>query len=113
MKHYINDKGQIDTNPLYYDGKCVVNPTEQDYLAAGYHEYVPPTPTPYLPTYAELVERYIREHGYPTYGAELAVLNNYAQDPATYAQAYADYMQVRIDAKEWAEEQPHRYSDTD
>lgn len=108
MKHFINDKGQIDTNPLYYDGKCVVNPTEADYIAAGYHEYIPPTPEPILPTYSELVEQYIRENGYPTYGAELAVLNNYAEDKEQYADAYAQYVETRHYAKEWANEQPHR-----
>ena len=67
-----------------------------------------PEPEPYVPTYAELVEQYIREHGYPTYGAELAALNNYAENPSEYLEAWQTYMGVRHEAKEWASEQPHR-----
>lgn len=93
---------------LLIGGVWVSNPTLEAFYADGWEDYIEPVPEPILPTYAELVEQYIREHGYPTYGAELAILNNYAQDPTTYAQAYADYMQVRVDAKTWAESEPHR-----
>lgn len=88
--------------------RMVSNPLLVDFLADGWEEYIAPVPEPYIPTYAELVEQYIREHGYETYGAELAIINNYAQDPTTYADAYAAYMQTRVDAKEWAEQQKHR-----
>lgn len=93
---------------LIIDGDWVSNPTLEDFLADGWREYIAPVPYPYIPTYAELVEQYIREHGYPTYGAELAIINNYTQDPTTYADAYAVYMQTRVDAKTWAENQPRR-----
>lgn len=86
----------------------VANPTLEEFYADGWCDYIAPVPEPYIPTYAELVEEYIREHGFETYGAELAVINNYAQDPTTYADAYAAYMQTRVDAKEWADKQPHR-----
>ena len=89
----------------------VMNPTLEQFLADGWQEYVeptPPAPTPYVPTYSELVERYIREHGYPTYGAELAILNNYAEDKEQYAEAYEQYVATRHAAKEWANEQNHR-----
>lgn len=89
-------------------GRWVSNPPLADFLADGWREWIAPVPEPYIPTYAELVEQYIREHGYPTYGAELAVLNNYADNPATYLEAWQTYMGVRHDAKEWAEQQPHR-----
>ena len=92
-------------------GVWVSNPTLAAFLAEGWQEYKVPEPEQYTPTYAELVEQYIREHGYPTYGAELAVLNNHAADPDTYATAYADYMQTRQAAKEWANSQPHREED--
>lgn len=88
--------------------KWIANPTIATFLADGWQEYIAPIPEPYIPTYAELVEQYIREHGYPTYGAELAVINNYSQNPTTYSDTYATYMQVRVDAKIWAENQPHR-----
>lgn len=89
-------------------GEWVANPTLEAFLADGWRVYIAPVPEPYIPTYAELVEQYIREHGFETYGAELAIINNYAQDPTTYADAYAAYMQTRVDAKAWASEQPHR-----
>lgn len=93
-------------------GRWVSNPLLTDIIADGWTEYTPPAPEQYTPTYAELVEQYIREHGYPTYGAELAVLNNHAADPDAYAAAYADYMQTRQAAKEWANAQPHREENT-
>lgn len=102
MKHYINDKGQIDTNPLYYDGKCVVNPTEADYLAAGYHEYIPPTPEPILPSIEELVEGKLRERY--TINQEFEVNRKRDTEPQAF-QAYYDYVEECI---EWANEQPHR-----
>lgn len=101
----VNDR-VMDT--LQIGGEWVANPTIAAFLADGWREYIPPVPEPYIPTYAELVEQYIREHGFETYGAEIAVINNYAQDPTTYADAYASYMQTRVDAKEWANKQPHR-----
>lgn len=93
---------------LQIGGEWVANPTLAAFLADGWREYIAPVPEPYIPTYAELVEQYIREHGFETYGAELAVINNYTQDPTTYAEAYAMYMQTRVDAKEWAKSQEHR-----
>ena len=114
-KQYIKD-GVVRRFKIV-DGKVlttignIVNPTIEEFLADGWQEYVPPTPptpTPYVPTYSELVEQYIRENGYPTYGAELAVLNNYAEDKEQYADAYAQYVETRHYAKEWAEQQPHR-----
>lgn len=88
----------------------IYSPSDEQMVAAGWtiEEIIDPIPEPYIPTYAELVEQYIREHGYPTYGAELAVLNNYATDPTTYADAFAAYQQTRKDAKAWADTQPHR-----
>lgn len=89
-------------------GRWVSNPLLVDFLADGWREYIEPIPEPILPTYAELVEQYIREHGYLTYGAELAVLNNYSEDPVKYLEDYQIYQGVRHEAKIWANEQPHR-----
>lgn len=111
-KIYINSEGKQVARPksLVIGTNTYVPPTDEQLVSAGYEirEIIDPIPEPYIPTYAELVEQYIREHGYETYGAEIAVINNYAQDPTTYADAYAAYMQTRVDAKEWAETQPHR-----
>lgn len=98
---------------LEIGGVWVSNPTLEAFYADGWQDYTPPAPEPYIPTYAELVEQYIREHGYETYGAELAIINNYAIDPTTYEDAYAAYMQTRVDAKNWANQQPHREEDSD
>lgn len=89
-------------------GAYICNPMLDTLYADGWEDWIVPVPEPYVPTYAELVEQYIREHGYETYGAELAVINNYAADPTTYADEYAAYQAVRADAKEWANNQPHR-----
>lgn len=93
---------------LEIGGEWVSNPTLEAFYADGWQDWIVPVPEPYIPTYAELVEQYIREHGYPTYGAELAVLNNYAENPAEYLEAWQTYMGVRHEAKELAENQPHR-----
>lgn len=111
-KIYIDQKGNQVPRPksLVINNTTYVPPTDEQLVEAGYEirEIIDPIPEPYIPTYAELVEQYIREHGYPTYGAELAVLNNYAENPAEYLEAWQAYMGVRHEAKEWANEQPHR-----
>jgi len=89
-------------------GRMVSNPTLQQFYADGWKECIAPVPEPYIPTYAELVEQYIREHGYETYGAELAIINNYSENPSEYLEAWQHYQGVRHDAKEWAQTQPHR-----
>ncbi len=89
-------------------GAFVCNPMLETLYADGWQDWIVPVPEPILPTYAELVEQYIREHGYETYGAELAIINNYAADPATYAEDYDAYQAARAAAKEWANNQPHR-----
>lgn len=121
-QEYINKEGviraftvigdKVMTN-IYIDDRLVCNPTLDQFLNSGWSVYVKPdvptsVPEPYIPLYSELVERYIREHGYKTYGAELAVINNYAVDKKSHQEAYDHYMQVREEAKTWASEQPHR-----
>lgn len=122
MKQQFIKQGVISTHDVE-DGKVITtvlvgnswvsNPTIEAFHAAGWEDYTPEPVeeaevVPYVPTYAELVEEYIRQNGYPTYGAELAVLNNYAEDSVAYADAYAAYMQVRRDAKAWASSQNYR-----
>ena len=102
----VADDRVMDT--LQIGGEWVANPTLEAFLSDGWREYIAPVPEPYIPTYAELVEQYIREHGYPTYGAEFAVLNNYAENPAEYMEEWQIYIGVRHDAKTWAETQPHK-----
>lgn len=115
-KSYIKDgkvrSFQVDDERVYttleIGGQWVSNPTLTDFLADGWSEYIAPVPEPYIPTYAELVEQYIREHGYETYGAELAVLNNYSENPSEYLESWQHYQGVRHEAKIWAQSQPHR-----
>ena len=114
-KIYINSEGKQVARPksLVVGTSTYVPPTDEQLVSAGYEirEIIDPIPESYIPTYAELVEQYIREHGYPTYGAELAVLNNYAENPSEYLEAWQTYMGVRHEAKIWAESQPHREED--
>lgn len=111
-KIYINSEGKQVARPksLVIGTSTYVPPTDEQLVLAGYEirEIIDPIPEPYIPIYAELVEQYIREHGYETYGAELAVLNNYAENPSEYLEAWQTYMDVRHEAKIWAESQPHR-----
>lgn len=111
-KIYIDPNGKQVPRPksLVIDNTTYVPPTDEQLVAVGYEirEIIDPAPEPYIPTYSELVEQYIRENGYPTYGAELAVINNYTQDPIAYAEAYATYMQTRVDAKQYAQTHPYR-----
>lgn len=115
-KSYIKDgkvrSFQVDDERVYatleIGGQWVSNPTLTDFFADGWREYIAPVPEPYIPTYAELVEQYIREHGYETYGAELAVLNNYSENPSEYLESWQHYQGVRHEAKIWAQSQPHR-----
>ena len=90
----------IQVNNLY-----VSCPSLEMFLSQGW-EIVEPTPeeqTEYNPTRSEVIESYIREHGYPTYGAELAVINNYTESPAEYLDDWQAYMGVRRAAKEYAD----------
>ena len=110
---YKVENGRVCTT-IKINGIWISNPTLESFYAEGWEDYIEPapepkpTPEPHIPTYAELVEQYIREHGYPTYGAELAIINNYTTNPTEYEQSYAQYIQTRADAKIWASEQPHR-----
>lgn len=88
----------------------VSNPSLELFLSQGWEifEELPVQvqvvePKPYIPTRSEVIEQYIREHGYPTYGAELAVLNNYAENPSEYLDEWQTYMSVRHAAKAYAD----------
>ena len=69
---------EIDNKKVFFDGilkingKQIINPSEEQILADGWQEYIPPVAEPYKPSYEELVEQYIRER----YGVsdELAIL---------------------------------------
>lgn len=87
----------------------ITNPTLETFLNQGWEIIEEPVAEviesiPYVPTRSEVIEEYIREHGYSTYGAELAVINNYMQNPSEYTEEYNSYIQTRIDAKEFADE---------
>lgn len=48
---WVDDNGNYFHNPLYYNGRMIFNPTDEQLIAAGYHQYVPPPvpPTPPVP----------------------------------------------------------------
>lgn len=107
MKKYVDHNGNMSPCSIVVEGIEIKNPTEEQYVAAGFYEYVHPVLVPALPTYDELVTEYIRGNGYPTYDDELSILNNYAENPTEYLDAWQSYTSVRNSAKEWAKEQPH------
>jgi len=45
---WVDDNGNFFHNPLYYNNRMIFNPTAEQLIAAGYHQYVPPPvpPTP-------------------------------------------------------------------
>ena len=43
---WVDDNGNFFHNPLYYNGRMIFNPPAELLIEAGYHECVPPTPTP-------------------------------------------------------------------
>ena len=114
-KYYLNGEEVSRPKKVKINGVTFYSPSDALIIQAGYEirevedEQPTPTPTPNpqpsTKTYEEYVEQYIREHGYPTYGAEFAVLNNYAVNPETAAQEYVTYQGVRQDAKTWAHNQ--------
>ena len=59
IKYFIV-KGNKVIATVLIAGKYVSNPTMEEFLNEGWREYISPVPEPYIPTYAELVEQYIR-----------------------------------------------------
>lgn len=58
MKRYYKEEDGTKiwfSGVLKYDGRQIINPSEEQLLAAGYVEYVPPTPE--APTEEELLEK--------------------------------------------------------
>lgn len=99
--------GRVMTSIVIGENR-VSNPSLELFLSQGWEVVEEPPvqvvePEPYIPTRSEVIEQYIREHGYPTYGAELAVLNNYAENPAEYLDEWQAYMGVRHAAKAYAD----------
>ena len=45
MERYINDKNEFAPSNIVIDGALVMNPTEEQLIAAGYHKYVAPEKT--------------------------------------------------------------------
>lgn len=45
MERYINDKNEFAPSNIVIDGILVMNPTEEQLIAAGYHKYVAPEKT--------------------------------------------------------------------
>ena len=92
MKRYTNNEGKT-----YYEGRPMIHrvseteiwsgvPTADQLTAWGYTEVVEPvyTPTPYVPTYEELVVQKIRDRY--TVDDELAILRQRDTKPEEFAQ---------------------------
>ena len=87
---------------LQIKGVWTSNPTLADFLAEGWQEYTPPTPTPYVPTYKELVVQYIRERY--DQDDELAILRQRETKPQEFAEYNAYCEECKQRAKEQSNE---------
>lgn len=78
----------------------IINPTAEQYALAGWEEYVAPKveSTPYVPTYAEKVEMFIREKY--TISDELAILRQRDTKAEEFAEYYAFCEECKAKAKE-------------
>jgi len=64
MKTYykiVDGKMVFAENSIILDDMRIFNPTEEQLLAAGYQEYIQPTPQPYVPTLQDVIESKISE----------------------------------------------------
>lgn len=98
---YQDEQGQYAPRVLVADGRQILNPTEEMYLAAGYHKVEPPTP--HEPTEEEIAEanRLARIEELKTLLAE----SDYKA--IKYAEGWiseADYAEVKAQRQAWREE---------
>ena len=82
---------------LQIGGVWISNPTFADFLAEGWQEYTPPTPTPYIPTYEEKVVQLIRERY--TIDDEFAILRQRDEKPQEFAEYFAYCEECKQQAK--------------
>ena len=84
---------EIDGKKVFFDGilkingKQIINPTEEQILADGWVEYVPPVAESYKPSYEELVEQYIRERF--SVNQELAIQRQRDTKPDEFGEYFA------------------------
>ena len=109
IKKTFNVEGNKVIATVQLTSGWISNPTLDAFLNDGWEEYTEPEVEPVKPKYTEreLVEQYMRIHGYPTPGSELAVVFNYLEnkDNEHYIQEYEQHKATREAAKKWAKEQ--------
>jgi len=64
MKTYykiVDGKMVFAESSIVLNDMRIFNPTEEQLIEAGYQEYIPPTPQPYVPTLQDVIEEKISE----------------------------------------------------
>lgn len=98
-KQYIKDGVIIrEGAAIVLNGMKIINPTAEQYSEAGWVEYTPPAPKPYVPTYEEKVEMFIRERY--TISDELAIQRQRDTKPEDFAEYFAFCEDCKRRAKE-------------
>lgn len=94
---YIKDGKISECKVIQLNNKWISNPREAQILEAGWTPYVPPTPTPYEPTYEEKVVSAIRERY--SIDEEFAVLRQRDTKPNEFAEYNAYCEECKAKAK--------------
>ncbi len=95
---------EIDNKKVFFNGilvvgdKQIINPTKEQLLNDGWQEYIPPVAEPYIPTYEEKVEQFIREKY--TISDELAILRQRDTKPDEFNEYFAFCEECKLKAKE-------------
>ena len=97
---------KVENNKVYttieLNGFKITNPTLEQFEAAGWSEYTPPAPEPYVPSLEELVEQKIRER----YSINQEFEIQRKRDVET--EAFTEYYNFVEECITWAKQQPHR-----
>jgi hypothetical protein len=94
----INGKQVFFNGILVVGDKQIINPTKEQLLDNGWQEYIPPVAEPYIPTYEEKVEQFIREKY--TVSDELAILRQRDTKPDEFNEYFAFCEECKLKAKE-------------
>jgi hypothetical protein len=94
----INGKKVFFNGILVVGSKQIINPTKEQLLENGWQEYIPPVAEPYIPTYEEKVEQFIREKY--TVSDELAILRQRDTKPEEFNEYFAFCEECKLKAKE-------------
>lgn len=95
---------ETDSKKVFFNGilvvgdRQIINPTKEQLLENGWKEYVAPVVEPYIPTYEEKVEQFIREKY--TVSDELAIQRQRDTKPEEFNEYFAFCEECKLKAKE-------------